>query len=248
MRFHKSERTRALPIRRVPVLWVIVFAGLVASSKGVKALPADVKDHGVFVLTLAGKQVGTESFEIRPSKGQVEAEAKVELRIEQDGKSAEYKTSTRLVLTPDLQAQTYQWNQKGAQSSQLEMDLRGASTSIRYKTVSGENDAREFQLPRDVIILDNNVIHHYQLVLARFRQAGGGKQAFSAFIPQQALPGNLIVEEKERAETDVGGRQEKLRHLVVTTDNAQIDLWADDHDRLQKISIPAAQLEVVRKK
>ena len=227
---------------------MIVLAGLFASSKGLAAPPADVKDRGVFVLSLAGKQIGTETFEVRSSKGQIEAEAKVELRVEQGGKTAEFKTSAKLVLTPDLQAQTYQWSQKGAQSSQLEMDLRGASTSIRYKTISGENDTREFQLPRDVIILDNNVIHHYQLALARFRQAGGGKQAFSAFIPQQALPGNLIVEEKEKAETDVGGRQEKLRHLVVTTDNAQIDLWADDHDRLQKISIPAAQLEVVRKK
>lgn len=247
MRISTRESRRAL----VPLIGRMTFAVGLMGLPGViarPASPADLKDRGVFVYSMAGKQIGTESFEISSAKGKVEAEAKVELRVEQEGKTLDFKTSTKLVLTPDLQPQTYDWNQKGAQSSQLQMDFRSTPATVRYRTVSGENDVRDFQLPRDVVVLDNNVIHHYQLVVRRFRQAGGGTQTFYAFIPQEALPGTLSVEEIGRESVDLGSREQKLHHLLVTTENAQIDLWADDQDRLQKISIPRAQLEVVRKK
>ncbi len=222
----------------------VVIAPMVAEA----ANPSHLNDRGAFAISMAGKQIGTETFEIRAQKSQIEAAGKIELQVVQEGKTLDFKTSPKLVLTPDLLPQTYEWDQKGAHSSKLEMDLREALARIRYRTVSGGDDVRDFELPHDVIILDNNVIHHYQLVLARFRMAGGGKQFFRAFIPQEALPGTLNVEEVGQETVDVGGSEKKLRHLVVTTENARIDLWADSQDHLQKLSIPAAQLEVLRVK
>jgi hypothetical protein len=210
--------------------------------------PADPKDRGVYVFTMAGRQIGSETFEIRSKGGRVEAEAQTELRVQQEGKTVEFKTSSRLALSPDLQPLTYEWSQKGSQSSHLKIDLQVTPASARYKTVSGEEDVREFEFQRDIVILDNNVIHHYQLAVHRFRNAGGRKQTFHAFIPQEALPGSLTIEDVGPEPVDVGGREQRLQHLVVTTDNARIELWVDNRDRLQKLSIPAAELEVVRKK
>jgi len=209
---------------------------------------ADVKDRGVFVFTMAGKEIGTETFEIRSREGCIEAEAKIELRIEQEGKTVEFKTSPRLVLTPDLEPLTYDWNQKGAQSSELQIDLRTSPATARYRTVTGEEDLREFGLPPDIVIVDNNVIHHYQLAVHRFRSAGGLKQSFRAFVPQEAIPGSLNIEDVGPETVGLAGRERQLEHLVVTTDNARVELWVDSRDRVQKIAIPAAQLEVVRKK
>ncbi len=212
------------------------------------APPADVKDRGVFVINLAGKQIGTESFEIKKQKDQVEAEASIELRVEQQGKTLELKSSPKLILNSDLQPLTYEWNQRGAQSSHLEIDMQVTPATAKYRTVTGEDDIRQIQLPRDVVILDNNVIHHYQLAVQRFRNAGGQKQTFRAFVPQEALPGSLTIADVGPEPVDVGGREQRLHHLILTTDNAQLELWVDGRDHVQRISIPGAQLDVIRKK
>jgi len=226
---------------------LIVALGLALSATAAVAA-GDLKDRGVFVLKVAGKSIGTETFDIIPQKDTIEVSAKIDLRVEQDGKKVEFKTLPRLVLDNDLNAVSYEWSQKGAQSSDLKVDMRTSRVSARYRTVTGVEDVREFELPPGVIVLDNNVIHHYQIAVYRYRRAGGGKQTFRAFIPQEALPGSLEIEDAGPDRTDAGGREQLLEHLTVTTDNARIDLWIDDKDRLQKIAIPAAQLEVVRKK
>jgi len=211
------------------------------------APPRDVNDHGVFVISQAGQPIGTETFTIKSSSHQVEAEAKIELRVEQNGKTYDFKTVPKLVLNDDLQPLTYSWSQKGAQSSELDVDFHSTPSKAHYRTVTGEADDREFDLPKDVVILDDNVIHHYQLVVERYRRTQGGKQTFHAFIPQEALPGSLNVEDAGEEQVEVGTEKRNLRHLVVTTDSARIDLWADSQDHLQRVSIPVAGVEAVRK-
>lgn len=229
-----------------PARLILAFGLTLAATTTVSA--EDLKDHGVFVLKLAGKQIGSETFDIAPKNETVEASAKIELRVEQEGKTVEFKTAPRLVLTADLNPVSYEWSQKGARSSDLKVDLRTSHVTAKYRTVAGAEDVREFELPPGLIILDNNVIHHYQIAVYRYRRAGGGKQSFRAFIPQEALPGALEIDDAGPDRTDVGGRELLLEHLTVTTDNARVDLWIDDKDRLQKIAIPAGQLEVYRKK
>jgi len=205
-------------------------------------------DQGTFLVSAAGRTIGTEKFEIRSSSEKVEAQAEIHLQVQQDGKTINLKTLPRLVLDPQLRPLTYTWSQKGPQSSQLEVDFRPSPATTRYKTVSGEEDNRDFDLPKDVIVLDDNVVHHYQLVISRYRLTAGGKQTFQAFIPQEALPGVLNVEEVGTEPTTLEGSTVKLRHLVVTTELARIHLWTDDQHRLQRMSIPEAQLEAIRKK
>jgi hypothetical protein len=206
-----------------------------------------VDDQGVFVLSIAGRPVGTESFTIRSSRGQIEAEAKIELRIQRDGKTYDFKISPKLVLDSRLQPLTYAWMQKGPQSSQLEVDFRSSPAKVRYRTVAGSEDHREFTLRKDVMVLDDNVLHHYQLVVDRYARTSGGKQTFQAFVPQEAMPGPLTVEEIGQESVEVNGQQETLKHLVVLAELARIDLWVDPQQRLQRVSMPAQQLEAVRK-
>jgi hypothetical protein len=205
-------------------------------------------DHGLFVLSVAGQPVGTETFDIRFTAKRVEAEAKIDLRVEREGKVLSFKTSPKLVLDSALQPLTYTWNQKGSESSQLEVDFRSSPAKTRYRTVAGEDDRRDFELPKDILVLDDNVIHHYQLVVCRYYRTSGGKQTFQVFIPQEAMPGRLEVEETGQENVEIAGRSERLRHLLVSAELARIDLWVDKDQRLQRISIPAAQLEAERKR
>ncbi len=152
-------------------------------------------DEGEFILSLAGRQVGTETFKIHSSSGKVEARAEIRLRIDQNGKTVAVESFPNLVLDSQLRPVTYTWNQKGSQSSRLEVDLSRRPVKARYKTVNGKEDDRDFELPGDVAILDDNVIHHYQLIAYRFLALGGGKQTLPVFVPQEALPSVLSVED-----------------------------------------------------
>jgi len=207
-----------------------------------------VDDEGVFVISLAGRPVGTERFKIHSSLGKVEAQGEVRLDIEQNGKTVRVQSFPDLVLDPQLRPVTYTWNQKGSQSSRLEVDFSGKLARVRYKTISGNEDDREFALPPDVVVLDDNVVHHYQLIIARYQAMGGGKQTFPVFVPQEALPSLLTVEDVGTAATAIDGVTANLRHLLITTDVTHIDLWVDDQQHIERVSVPTAQLEAIRKR
>jgi hypothetical protein len=208
----------------------------------------NVDDEGVFVISLAGRPVGTERFKIHSSPGKVEAQGEIRLHIEQNGKTVSVQSSPDLVLDSQLRPVTYTWNQKGPQSSRLEVDFSGKLARVRYKTINGNDDNRDFELPPDVVVLDDNVVHHYQFIIARYQAMGGGKQTFRIFVPQEALPSLLTVEDMGNAATTMDGVTANLRHLLITTDVTHIDLWVDDQQHLERVSVPEAQLEAIRKR
>jgi hypothetical protein len=194
----------------------------------------NVDDEGVFIISLAGRPVGTERFKIHSSPGKVEAQGEIRLHIEQNGKTVGVQSFPDLVLDPQLRPVTYRWNQKGPQSSRLEVDFSGKLARVRYKTISGNEDNRDFELPPDVVVLDDNVVHHYQLIIARYQAMGGGKQTLRVFVPQEALPSLLTVEDMGNAATAIAGVTANLRHLLITTDVTHIDLWVDDQQHIEQ--------------
>jgi hypothetical protein len=207
-----------------------------------------LNDQGVFQLFLAGRRIGSEKFAIQCTADQISARAETEFQIDREGKTVLIKTSSALVLNSQLVPLTYSWNMKSPQASSLEADFRTKPAKLRYRTVSGESDERDFSLLPDIVLIDNNVFHHFELLAERYRLTPGGKQVFRAFVPQDALPGELSVEGNERDAMKVRGQSKEFQHLVVTTDLAQIDLWSDEQHHLQRVLIRTAQLEAVRER
>jgi len=209
---------------------------------------SSLNDQGVFRLFLAGRRIGSEKFAIQSTADQTSAQAETEFQIDKEGKPVLIKTTSGLILNSQLVPLTYSWNMKSPQASSLEADFRTKPAKLRYRTVTGEADERDFALLPDIVLIDNNVFHHFELLAERYRMTPGGKQVFRAFVPQDALPGELSVEGKGRETVKLRGQAEELQHLVVTTDLAQIDLWLDDQRHLQRVLIGAAQLEAVRER
>jgi hypothetical protein len=214
------------------------------------ANPASGKilDQGVFLLGLAGHTVGTERFQIRLSSGKIEAHADIRLHFEQNGKTVDVEDTPDLVMDRQLNPLTYSWTQKGSPAYRLTVDFRSSPARIVGKPEHGAEDRREVTLPKDVIVLDDNVIHHFQLVVDRYYRTAGGKQTFKAFVPQEGLPGELQVEEVGKEPVTIGGQNLTLRHLMVTSDLAHIDLWIDEHQHLERLAIPEKQFEAIRSK
>ncbi len=220
--------------------------------RGVKpsalASSASLVDHGTFTISFAGRNIGEEKFDIRSSPENVNAEAEIRMHIEQAGQIVELQSSPKLVLNLQLEPQTYTCNQKGALAFHLEVDFRSSPAKSLLQIPGAQNDDRMFDLPKDIVILDDNVVHHYQLLVDRYQATPGGTQTFKAYIPQEALPGEVNIIDAGAETVDVGGQKGTLQHLVVSTDLARIDLWVDKQQRLQRMSIPATRLEAARKK
>ncbi len=208
--------------------------------------PAAIDDHGTFVLNRAGKQYGTEKFSIQPVEGKIQAEGETQLREEEGSHSAVVTTFSKLVLDSELHPQVYTWSTKAPKRYNLFVDFTAPLAKCQLHQPDGKDDIREFQLTKDVVVLDNNVIHHYQLLVDRYLRTPGGKQAFKAFIPQAAMPGELTVQDAGMQTLQLAGTGQPLRHLVVLTDNAEIDLWVDAQGRLQRLYWGAPQLEALR--
>jgi len=207
----------------------------------------NVDDEGVFVISTAGRPVGSEAFKIRSSPGKIEARGEIRLSVEKSGRSVSVESFSDLVADSRLHPLTYTWRLNGPQSSRLEVDFRARPAKVRYHTINGSEDDRDFDLAPDVVILDDNVIHHFELIAARLLAMGGGKRTLRVFVPQEALPSLLTVEDLGIASTPDSSAASGLRHLLITTDVTHVDVWVDDKQHVQRVSAPAAQLEAVRK-
>ena len=210
--------------------------------------PVNVEDQGVFVISMAGRPIGSETFRIHSSPGRIEARGEIRLNLEKNGKTVSVQSFPDLVADSQLRPLTYTWRLHGPQSSRLEVDFRTRPAKVRYHTISGNEDDRDFDLTPDVVVLDDNVIHHFQLIAARLQAMGGGKQTLRVFVPQEALPSLMTVEDLGVASTPDSSAETGLRHLLITTDVTHVDLWVDDKLHVQRVSVPAAQLEALRKK
>jgi len=223
------------------------------SVRGAQNPPAEpstggLDDEGTFVLSLAGHNYGTETFRIRSVQGTIEAEAEIQLREQETGHANPVETFPKLVLDMDLNPTKYVWSLKGSKPYSLLVDFTGELVRSQLHLPDDKDDIREFQLPKDLVVLDNNVICHYQLLAYRYARTSGGKQAFQAYIPQDAVPGMLTLQDAGLENVDLRGQKQELRHLVMLSDNAQIDFWVDAQHRLQRLLVPASKLEAVRQK
>lgn len=232
--------------RRQAFFGVMTACAFISFPAAALSGPASLSDHGKFEISIAGKKIGAETFRIIPAGNRIIAKAEIELYPQRGGKTLVLHSFPELVLDSQLRPLSYTWVQKGAGDSKLHIDFTTAPAKAHYHTVNGKDDNREFLLPIDVVLLDDNVLNQYEILVNRYDMTSRGSQIFNAFIPQEALPGQVKIVETGPEQVKIGGKSESLRHLVVTTDLARIDLWADQQGHLQKVSVPAMRFDAVR--
>ena len=226
------------------VFFIVIFAWVFTAL----AAAASPSDSGTFRILVAGREIGTERFRILSSGNNIIAKADIEFQTQQAGKLLELQSFPELLLDSRLRPLSYTWAQEGIQSSKLHIDFTTTPVKAQYHTVNGKNDARDFALPADVVVLDDNVLDQYEILVDIYDRTSGGPQTFNAFIPQEALPGQVHVVARGNEQVRIGGESESLRHFVVTTDLARIDLWADPRGHLESVSVPAMRFNAVRLK
>lgn len=230
-------------------LWLCVgLPGTAQDKKSGSAAPLlySGNESGTFRIYFSGAEIGQEKFQITESGGSVKATAETRLTIERDKERVSFLIRPALEFNRFFEPVSYEIGQEsGPNKTKARVTFRGAMSDAVYEN-GKEIDARQIDLKKDVLVLDDNVFHQYIILAKRYDFAKGGVQEFSAFVPQQFIAGGVSISDKGMEAVQVLNQQLKLQHLLVDTGELQISLWLDNRHNLRKLAVPKSGVEVVR--
>jgi hypothetical protein len=212
--------------------------------KASAAVPASaaqfVEEKGRFKVILDGQQVATEEFQISASAGQWHAHGSADVPAAANGTT---KVSGKLDLAADGAPLHYEWSASTPKKASATLDFHGGSASMELHLEGAAPFNQDFSFESSrVVILDNNLYHHYAILARLYDWKSKGPQSFSVFIPQDTTPGVVLVEYVGPKVVE-GVQLEMLR--VRSADN-EIELYCDNTARLVRISVPSSKVEIIR--
>lgn len=240
---------RRLPLLALAALLVLVLGstGLAQTGSGKKekvkpgaggALLA--QDRGRLRVLLDGQPAGTEDFQISASGAEWVARGTAE--ITPPG-GATTVVNAKLRLGPDATPIDYEWSTEGAKKASAVISFQGGTAKMELRMEGAAPFTQDFffESPR-VVILDNNLYHHYAILARLYDWKAKGAQTFPVLIPQDLTPGTITVElagtnEVEGVKVDV---------LLVRSADLQIELYVDADRRLVRLAVPDSKAEVIR--
>lgn len=176
-------------------------------------------EHGQFSILKDGKKVGTEDFSIVKRGSGYVVEGKTTI--------GEIVVSSQMELDERLRVTSYQ-----VSSPQGSIGVKVTQPVSELQTVvNGETSSADFRFPEDGIILDDNLFHHYLILMYRVQ---AGQNSFSVFVPQDMRNGTATVRKTGPGRYDLEAGDVRLQ---ATTD-------ADG--KLTRIVVPAANVVVER--
>ncbi len=238
--------------------WLGSFVGyalLLLLGFAVEAPAANPQNHlpnritaetGSFKILFGGEEIGEEKFQIVRDGPHFRATAEVQLTQERNEEKITFSFTPLLTFTTLLEPISYEIIQE-ARGYQVKtrVDFKTEVAVATYES-GREKELREIDLKKDAVVLDDNVFHHYIILVWRYDFTKAGIQEFSGFVPQQFLAGNITVADKGMDQVKLGDKTSPLRHLLVDTGEIQIGLWLNDRHELRKISVPKSNVEVFR--
>jgi hypothetical protein len=222
-----------------------VLAVLLALSSAyllvVRAAPPDAlaDDRGKFRILLDGQNVGSEEFSIGRSGNSWVCRGSVNLKVPGAGTA---EVTSQLHLSAEGSPQQYIWTSKGEKKVTGGVVFTGGTAQMELRVEDAQPFSQDFQFDSGrIVILDNNLYHHYAILARIYDWKGRGTQTFSVLIPQDLTPGTITAE--------YAGMQEvgdtKMEMLRVRSADLEVELFVVG-GKLMRLAVPSAKVEVVR--
>ncbi len=211
---------------------LLLFASTATAQRG----PL-LAEKGKFRVVVAGALVGNEQYAIAPAGAEFEAIGTVEINVPG---STSGKISSKLRLAADGRPLRYEWTVEAEKKSTGTLLFEGGTATVEVRLGEGQPFTQQFffDSPR-VVVLDNNLYHHYAILARLYDMGQKGTQTFNVFIPQELTPGTVTVEHLSEQDTPQG----KLDHLRVRSTDLEIDLYVGKSG-LVRLAVPAANVVV----
>ncbi len=220
-----------------------ILAALLACATYVAPLAAAASlsaQKGKFRDTVAGKEVGSEEFEISGSAGGWLARGNATVK---SAKGPDTRITSQLQLTASGAPVHYEWTTvAGSKKSSASVDFSGGTATIHLQVNGSQPYTQQFFFKSpNVVILDDNLYYQYAILASLYDWSAKGAQTFSVLIPQELTPGTITVEAMDPENS--GGKN--FNRLRVSSQDLQLILYLDGN-RLEKISVPSSNAEILR--
>lgn len=224
--------------RQIALAVVIALAAVHATAQK-DARPRLAADKGRLRIVMDQQTVGTEEFQISGTGS--EWNTRSEVKIQMAGAPAAKITSS-LRLGSQERPVHYEWLLEGEKKIGGRVAFEGgvANVELRQGNEAPYTQQHMFGDQR-VVILDNNVYHHFGILGRLYDWDKKGVQEFSVYVPQEAIPGKATLESAGSQEVD-GQKYDLLR---MRTNDIEIFLFFDKQ-RLMRITVPGSNVIVVR--
>ncbi len=203
-----------------------------------------IEEKGKLRILLDGQQVGSEEFQISAEGSDATKQWTARGATEIRSPEGTARISGRLKLAPDGTPLRYEWSSaQGQKKASATVEFHGSTAKMALQLEGAQPFLQElsFGSPR-VVILDNNLYHHYALLARLYDWSTRGPQTFPVLIPQDMTPGSIVVEALGPQEID-GARLELLR---VRSADLEIHLYLDSTRRLVRLAVPASKALILR--
>ncbi|MBI1747205.1 MAG: hypothetical protein HYR55_11530 [Acidobacteria bacterium] len=215
---------------------------------GYSSVAATGPETGKFYLFLKGQHFGQESYVIKDEpSGKRTTLSETEMVMLDGDVQNRLAFSSRLVMDRQTYAPTYyEYQFKGGRNDGYEVTIDGKQITRKLVT-GGTVTNKTTTAEQEILILDYNVYHHYQLLLDRYNPKIKGKQVFSDYLP-------VVGDEFEVGVTLNGEVPLVINQKTIPTVNYTIDfpmsygadLWATKDGRVVKIRLKQNAIEAIR--
>ena len=220
---------------------LIAFLFLVGNSS-LSGFGQSTFDQGTFIVSVEGREVGTEEFSINQSGSGDSAEVIVTGRIRVRLPEGTLELTPRLLVRgAELTPVSYQVDVGGSSPQRILGTLGKGRFSAKIVTGSGEQ-LREYVASEGAVVLDEGVAHHYFFISSRTHS---GK--VPVIVPRENRQVMATVTSRGKETITFGSKDISLIHLVVQPQGSdERHVWVDDKNRVYKVEIPGRSYKAQR--
>ena len=161
--------------------------------------------------------------------------------------SVTFFINTKLQFNEHFEPTSYEITQEvGSSQNRARVRFLPDRSHVTYFSNDAQLDKKRIELKKDVMILDDNVFHHYLILAKRYNFSDGGIQKFLGFIPQQFIAGGIIISDQGIEDIEINNKNYDLQRLLVNLGDLEDNLWIDLNHTLNKLTIPKSEIEVIR--
>lgn len=231
-------------LRYITCLLGLLMVGTMALPKTSPA-QAGILDEGTFRISIAGRDVGSETFTIRRtgSDSQAPIDARGNTTLEVGGETEEMISALQ-VSGGTLQPTGYNARIRvDSREERIAGRLTSGRFTSRITSPTGE-ELREYLTSAGAVLVDQGFIHQFYFLARRIRE---GAERVPLIIPRQGRQVTATVQSLGTGIITIGGqRLDALHYLVEAPALDPVHLWVDDQSRILRVEIRARNLTATR--
>jgi len=213
-------------------------------------------DSGTFGVFMAGRRMGTETFSIaQNANGSV-----IQSEFKTEGAASPAVQSSEMQLTGTGEIRRYDWKEVSPGKGQSGILPNDQFLTQKWSTNPDEKPMEQpYLLPPTTSILDDYFFIHREVLVWKFLQTSCSKDSkgqlqcplkqhtqFGTLNPHQRSSSPVSMEFLGREKITLRGAEQNLLKVELKSETGAWQLWLDDQFKVQRMSIPTENTEVVR--